>query len=164
MRDITSKTDFDQFQRKTKAFSPAHVTMGKETEEILVGKKINPTAMRLLVLEFLQQQNAATSLTDIENGLTHSDRITIYRTLKTFQEKGLVHCIEDGTAAPKYALCAENCDDHHHHDLHVHFYCNQCNKTYCLPDSKIPEIQLPRKFQTQELNLIVKGICDQCFI
>lgn len=120
--------------------------------------------MRLLVLDFLRKQSTATSLTDIESDLIHSDRITIYRTLKTFQEKGLVHCIEDGTPAPKYALCEDDCNANHHHDLHVHFYCHRCNRTYCLPNSSIPEIQLPQKFQPEELNLIVKGVCEQCFV
>ncbi|HWZ05000.1 MAG TPA: hypothetical protein VNX40_15390, partial [Mucilaginibacter sp.] len=81
--------------------------MKKITEQKLIDKNINPTAMRLLVLDFLLNQNAAISLSDIEKGLTPADRITIYRTLKTFEEKGLVHAIDDGTCSPKYALCLD---------------------------------------------------------
>lgn len=136
--------------------------MTKDIEHRLKNKDINPTAMRLLVLEFLIKQVAAISLNDLEKGMGPSDRITLYRTLKTFEEKGLVHSIEDGTGATKYALCKDNCDGDHHHDLHVHFYCNTCKETFCLPNTKIPEISLPKRFQSEEMNLIIKGICDQC--
>lgn len=132
------------------------------TEQKLFQKKNNPTAMRLLVLDFLVQQRTAIRLSDIEKGMETADRITIYRTLKTFVEKGLVHIIDDGTGFPKYALCPDDCEPNKHHDLHVHFYCLLCKETFCLPNSVIPAIALPEKFSTIEINLVVKGICDQC--
>lgn len=136
--------------------------MTAEIEEKLIAKKINPTAMRLLVLDFLSQQSAALSLTEIEKGLSPADRITIYRTLKTFEEHGLIHSIEDGTGASKFAVCANDCDAEGHQDLHLHFYCNTCKETYCMPAAKIQKVNLPDKFVVQEVNLIVKGICDKC--
>ena len=132
------------------------------TEQKLIHKNINPTAMRLLVLDFLLDQSSAIGLSEIEKNLAPADRITIYRTIKTFEEKGLVHLIDDGTGTPKYALCDDDCDANEHHDLHVHFYCITCKETFCLPDSKIPDITLPKKFSTLEMNLTVKGVCDQC--
>ncbi|MEO8948402.1 MAG: transcriptional repressor [Mucilaginibacter sp.] len=136
--------------------------MNTEIEQKLIDKRINPTAMRLLVLDFLLKQSSAIRLTDIEKGIEPADRTTIYRTLKTFEKKGLVHSIDDGTGFPKYALCAEACDAGHHHDLHVHFYCVTCQETFCLPNSKIPDISLPDKFLPLEMNLVVKGICNHC--
>jgi Fur family transcriptional regulator, ferric uptake regulator len=136
--------------------------MNAGTEQKLINKKINPTAMRLLVLDLLLKQNSAISLSDIEKGLEPADRTTIYRTLKTFEEKGLTHIIDDGTGSPKYALCLEECDDHEHHDLHVHFYCTLCKETFCLPNSKIPTISLPNGFTATEMNLVVKGVCNKC--
>ncbi|MDR3694194.1 transcriptional repressor [Mucilaginibacter sp.] len=136
--------------------------MDKITKQKLVNKNINPTVMRLLVLDFLLSQNAAISLSDIEKGLSPADRITIYRTLKTFEEKGLVHAIDDGTGSPKYALCLDECNPNAHHDLHVHFFCVSCKETFCLPDSKIPGITLPVKFSSLEMSLLVKGVCSNC--
>jgi Fur family transcriptional regulator, ferric uptake regulator len=133
-----------------------------QVEQKLVDKKINPTAMRILVLELLLQQNSAVSLSDIEKGLGTADRTTVYRTLKTFEQNGLIHIIEDGTGTPKYALCLEECNTHEHHDMHVHFYCNSCKETFCLPNHKIPDILLPSGFTSAEMNLIVKGICEKC--
>ncbi len=131
-------------------------------EQKLADKNINPTAMRILVLNLLLKQNAAVSLTDIEKGLEPADRITIYRTLKTFEVKGLIHIIDDGTGSPKYALCLDECDDSQHNDLHVHFYCITCKETFCLPNCKIPDLQLPHNFTSTEINLVVKGICNKC--
>jgi len=136
--------------------------MATSTELRLTNKHINPTAMRILVLNSLSQKKAAVSLADIEKSLEPADRITIYRTLKTFAEKGLIHVIDDGTGAHKYALCVEDCDEGAHHDLHVHFNCIKCRETFCLPNSKIPEVALPDDFTSTEMNLVVRGICSAC--
>ena len=136
--------------------------MMQDIEVILTSKSINPTAMRLLVLEFLLKQSSAISLTDVEKGLDPSDRVTLYRVLKKFEEKGLVHSIDDGSGAPKYALCAAECKAGHHHDLHVHFFCHACKETSCLPKSTIPQVTLPEGFASEEVNLIVKGTCNKC--
>lgn len=131
-------------------------------EQKLAERNIAPTAMRILVLNSLLEQRSAVSLRDIEKDLEPADRITIYRTLKTFSEKGLIHVIDDGTGSPKYALCPDDCDADQHHDLHVHFNCIVCKETFCLPDTKIPDIMLPENFRSSEMNLVVKGVCSNC--
>jgi Fur family ferric uptake transcriptional regulator len=131
-------------------------------EEKLESKGIKPTAMRLLILEQLSNQLAAISLTELEKALAPVDRITVYRTSKTFQEHCLVHSIEDGTGASRYALCKDDCDDSPHHDLHVHFYCSGCQETYCLPKTQVPAIALPDGFKKDRMSLLVKGVCQNC--
>lgn len=135
--------------------------MIEELENKLKDKQIRPTAMRLLVLETLQKQLAAVSLQDLEAAFEKADRITLFRTLKTFEEKGLIHSIEDGTGATKYALCEEGCECAPE-DMHVHFYCNSCQETYCLPKSKVPDVPLPERFRADEAKLLVKGLCSRC--
>ncbi len=135
--------------------------MIQELESKLKDRHIRPTAMRLLVLETLQKQLAAVSLQDLEAAFEKADRITLFRTLKTFEEKGLIHSIEDGTGATKYALCEEGCECAPE-DMHVHFYCNSCEETYCLPKSKVPDVPLPERFQAAEASLLVKGLCGSC--
>jgi len=136
--------------------------MNKELENMLIAKQISPTAMRLLVLEFLLKQKAAISLSDLEKEFERSDRTTLYRTLKTFEEKGLIHDINDGTQSIKYAICKADCKDGVHHDMHLHFYCTKCKELFCLPKAEIPEIILPDKFQLEEVSLVVRGICNNC--
>ncbi len=136
--------------------------MSKELESILIAMQINPTAMRLLVLEHLLKQKAAISLSDLEKEFERSDRTTLYRTLKTFEKKGLIHNIKDGAEAVKYALCEADCQESVHYDMHLHFYCTKCKELFCLPKAKIPEVMLPDKFKLQEVSLVVRGICSNC--
>lgn len=133
-----------------------------ELEQILKKNNVKPTAMRLLVLQFLLNKKSAISLTDVEDYFVKSDRTTLYRTLKTFVECELAHKIDDGTGITKYALCEENCHCDIDTDLHLHFHCKLCNETSCLTDHKIPNINLPKDFIAEDVNLVVKGICNKC--
>ena len=92
----------------------------------LKSRAINPTAMRLLILDKLMNTEVALSLADLETEMDQADRITIYRTLKKFEENKLIHSIEDGTGSIKYALCELNCKctpefthAHFHHQLAI---------------------------------------------
>ena len=133
----------------------------KNTDDKLTNRNIRPTAMRELVLDILTEQTAAISLSDLEQNFHKSDKVTLYRTLKTFEEKKLIHSIDDGTGAVKYALCKETCQCHPE-ELHVHFYCQKCQHTFCLSDIPIPSINLPVNFSIENVNMVVKGVCSNC--
>jgi Fur family ferric uptake transcriptional regulator len=130
--------------------------------QFLESKGIRPTAMRLMTYKRLAELNVAISLGDLEKDFKVSERSTLFRTIKTFEEKGVVHQIEDGTGVIKYALCEENCECEVGNDLHLHFHCNNCNETVCLTEHKIPHISLPDGYITEDINLVVKGICEKC--
>lgn len=134
----------------------------EKAEQKLEKYDIRPTAMRLLVYEFIGNQKTAISLTVVKSHFEKSDRTTLYRTLKTFEEKGLVHQINDDTGIPKYALCKHDHQAGKHNDLHLHFHCTQCGDTVCLTNHQIPQISLPDKFTPENINMLVKGICDKC--
>lgn len=134
-----------------------------EIERILNHKNIRPTAMRILVYNILSSADAAISLTDLENDFEAADRTTLYRTMKTFETQGVVHAIEDGTGVTKYALCEPFCVSGSHNDLHLHFHCTICEETTCLTDYSIPKIRLPENYIAQDMNLIVRGICKNCY-
>jgi Fur family transcriptional regulator, ferric uptake regulator len=127
----------------------------------LKDNKINPTAVRILVLNELINSKIAMSLNDLEIALDSADRVTIYRTLKKFEENRLVHTIEDGTGAVKYAICDLECLCTTEF-THAHFHCTKCNQTYCLRNIGLPEIHLPKNFKTEQSSLILKGICENC--
>ena len=130
-------------------------------ENILLSRDINPTAMRLLVLGEMSKLNVALSLNDLEACFDRVDRVTLYRTVKTFEKHKLVHSIDDGTGQAKYALCDDGCDCAPK-DLHAHFHCRRCDVTFCMKDYQLPNIPLPRKFVFEDANLVVKGLCDHC--
>lgn len=133
----------------------------KNSDDKLTSRNIKPTAMRELVFDILTVQTAAISLSDLEQNFHKSDKVTLYRTLKTFEEKKLIHSIDDGTGAVKYALCKETCQCHPE-ELHVHFYCLKCQHTFCLTDIPIPSINLPVNFSIENINMVVKGVCSNC--
>ena len=74
------------------------------SDKFLESKGVRPTAMRLLVFKYLATSKVAKTLTDIENAFAKADRTTLYRTLKTFEEKAIVHKIDDGSGITKYAM------------------------------------------------------------
>ena len=131
-------------------------------EQFLESNNIRITAMRLLIYKFLAEKPYAVSLGDIETNFVKAERSTLYRTLKTFEEKGIVHTINDGSGVIKYALCENGCNCEIETDLHLHFHCNNCQETVCLTDYKIPKIPIPKGFVAENVNLVIKGVCDNC--
>lgn len=134
----------------------------KTIEQVLEDKNIRVTAMRLLIYKFLAEKEIAVTLSDIENTFEKADRTTLYRTIKTFEEKDIVHQIDDGTGVTKYALCEKGCNCEIETDLHLHFHCTNCGETTCLTDHKIPQIKVPKGFISENINLVVKGMCNKC--
>ncbi|MDH7445555.1 Fur family transcriptional regulator [Aquimarina sp. 2201CG14-23] len=130
-------------------------------QQKLEKNNVKPTAMRLLVLQCFMKQSNALTLPELEKSLETADKSTLFRTLKTFNENGLVHSIDDGTGITKYALCLEGCTCSPK-DQHYHFHCIHCKETFCLTSRNIPSIDLPNKFIMKEANLVLKGICANC--
>ena len=130
-------------------------------EKKLLARNIKPTAMRQLVLKVLEEEDIALSLPEIEQRLEYADKSTIYRTLKLFEEKKLIHAIDDGTGATKYASCDDSCNCLPE-DLHVHFLCIKCGKTYCFKDMPIKIESLPKNFIFESASFVIKGICAKC--
>lgn len=124
---------------------------------------IKPTAIRLLVLKNMMQAGCAVSLFDLEVLLETVDKSTISRTIALFLSHHLIHSIDDGSGSLKYAVCADSCNCILK-DLHSHFYCEKCHRTFCLENIHIPSIDLPADFVQHSVNYVVKGICPECAI
>lgn len=131
--------------------------------QILRDSKLRSTISRTTILGLFLRNQHALSYSDIEQEVASSfDRVTVYRTLKTFLDKGIIHKILDDTGGLKYGLCTNLCStDAHHHD-HVHFKCVQCGQTSCLDQVEIPAIVLPSGYQAVEVNLLIQGTCSAC--
>ena len=90
------------------------------------------------------------------------DRVTVYRTLQTFVEKGIIHAIPTADNSIRYALCKDACSEGHHHDHHIHFQCTNCQNTYCLDVVVTPEIRLPKGYVSKHIEVVVEGVCKTC--
>src|SRR5919202_1539696 len=112
--------------------------------ELLHRKQLSVTDSRKKILSLFLQSKDALAHGDIEHKAGEKfDRVTIYRTLQTFVEKGILHAIPTADNSVKYALCKDECTEGHHHDNHVHFICDNCGTTYCLENISIPALTLP---------------------
>jgi Fur family ferric uptake transcriptional regulator len=130
---------------------------------ILKRNSLSVTGSRTKILQLFLEQPGALAHGDIEKKAGEKfDRVTIYRTLQTFVDKGIIHTIPTADNSIRYALCKDECSEGHHHDHHIHFVCNTCNNTYCLDDVVTPEIKLPKGYQAGHVEVVVEGICKNC--
>jgi len=137
--------------------------MKNEVAEILKRNQLSVTGSRQKILELFRQSDGALAHADIEKKTTEQfDRVTIYRTLQTFVEKGIVHTIPTADNSVLYALCKDDCTEGHHHDNHVHFICDNCSTTYCLEHTAIPKVEVPKGFTTRQTDVLMSGTCNKC--
>jgi Fur family ferric uptake transcriptional regulator len=131
--------------------------------ETLKRNQLSITDSRKKILELFYQSKGALAHFDIEHQSgTEFDRVTIYRTLQTFVEKGIIHTIPSADNSIKYALCKEECGGGHHHDDHVHFMCDHCGNTFCLDHITVPPLNLPAGFTVAQTDVVVSGKCVKC--
>ena len=124
-------------------------------------KGIRVTPIRILVLDALMKASGTMSLADLETELETVDKSSIFRTLEIFEKHHLVHSIDDGTGSVKFEVC-ESEDDCSIADMHTHFYCEICHKTFCLKDISAPLVDLPEGFSARSVNYILTGVCPSC--
>jgi Fur family ferric uptake transcriptional regulator len=137
--------------------------MDTEVENILKRNHLSITESRKKILSLFLNHTGALAHADIERSAEEKfDRVTVYRTLQTFVEKGIIHTIPTSDNSIRYALCKDDCSEGHHHDNHVHFVCLQCGNTICLEDVEVPEVKLPKGFSTTNIEMVVNGICREC--
>jgi Fur family ferric uptake transcriptional regulator len=137
--------------------------METQLEQILRESNVGNTASRRTILELFLDQDGALAHSDIEEMMGGGlDRVTVYRTLQTFLEKGLIHTIPTSDNSIRYALCKGDCSEGHHHDNHVHFMCDECSNAICLDKVATPAIRLPRGFKGKHVNVVVSGTCKDC--
>ena len=137
--------------------------MNYDIKEILKRSQLSVTASREKILNLFLEQAGALAHGDIEKKAGEKfDRVTVYRTLQTFVEKGIIHTIPTVDNSIRYALCKDDCAEGHHHDQHIHFVCTHCKNTYCLDDIVTPDIKLPKGYSSSHIEVVVEGVCNNC--
>lgn len=137
--------------------------MKVQAGHILKRNNLSVTDSRQKILELFLKASGALAHSDIEKKTGESfDRVTVYRTLQSFVERGIIHLIPTTDNSIKYALCKEDCEAGQHQDNHVHFICEICKNTTCLDDVIVPVVKLPRGFKPVHLEMVVSGVCARC--
>jgi Fur family ferric uptake transcriptional regulator len=122
---------------------------------------MSETPFRKEVLGVFNNHSEAISIHVIEDELSSFNRITLYRTIKTFIEKGIIHEIVLPGHETKYARCKDKCTTDEHNHEHIHFSCTKCEKVICVDIAEVPKIKVPG-FTINQLEIQAKGICENC--
>ena len=133
----------------------------KECSALLTAHDIRPTVNRILTVKALAAAGRPMSLSELEYKMLSVDKSGIFRSLSLFREHHLVHVIEDGGDGVRYELCLSH-DDDSDEDVHVHFFCEQCHRTFCIDDVPVPPVSLPDGYKQTTVNYMVKGLCPEC--
>jgi Fur family ferric uptake transcriptional regulator len=130
-------------------------------EELFAQHGVKLTANRLLIAQALEEAGRPLSMTELEDRLETIDKSNVFRALTAFRDAHLVHVLEDTGDGVRYELCLSHHDDEDD-DVHVHFYCTQCRRTFCLHDVPVPPVHVPDGYEPQGVSYLVKGICPEC--
>lgn len=87
------------------------------------------------------------------------NKVTIYRTLESLVEVGLVHRAFMQERAWHFEL-ADRCSET---QCHPHFTCSSCGVTHCLTEFSVPPAPSPyRGFVIHHQQMRLEGLCPTC--
>lgn len=120
---------------------------------------------RIILLEIINS-NTHLSVKEIYDRVKHNHIgiTTVYRSLKTFNELGIVKEINvNGTSYYEIKIFSGN-------PLHIHFKCSICNSIIDIEDNflNLEYIKLNKKIEEKnnleidDLNIMLIGICSKC--
>ncbi|AGY58118.1 Fur family transcriptional regulator [Gloeobacter kilaueensis] len=123
------------------------------------GLKVTP--QRYAILQFLQQSDSHPTADELveqlNRNLPMTSRATVYNTLSTLKDVGLVHEVTHEAGVLRYDA---NIQPHHH------FICRICNRFDDIDWHLLDSLDLSpiagRYPQIDNVEVIVRGVCRQC--
>jgi Fur family ferric uptake transcriptional regulator len=137
-------------------------TQLKEKINVLLDSvKFKRTESRRTILEVLLKAAGPKSAEEIIStiGKSGPNRVTVYRTLESMAEAGMVHrAFVDGRS--RYYELGDKCTEH---QCHPHFVCTDCGQTRCLPEASVPMASsTPAGFVIHRQQIRLEGLCPKC--
>jgi len=135
--------------------------LDSQTCRILKTAKLYRTECRTAILKLLLKANKPLSQDEIAQrlGKKRFNKVTIYRTLESFCEAGLLHKAFMQKRAWHFEL-AQDCTES---QCHPHFTCTSCGKTHCLTGMTLPMASSPHKgFIIRRQQVRLEGLCPTC--
>lgn len=143
MRSKNTDELLNQFRSKCKAHGLSMTPQRLAIYKAMIGSRDHPSAENIYNL-------VRASFPDIALD-------TVYRTLSTFSEIGVIHVVEGYGEARRYDPDVEP---------HHHFRCMRCNKIIDLYENSIekPKIspRLKKKYNVANVKIVLEGACDGC--
>lgn len=129
-----------------------------DLQKLLTEKGISPSLHRLKILEFVSQVNVHPSAEEIYQSLIGQiptlSRTTIYNTLKTLLENGIVSAFSVNEKEVRYEFNLKP---------HAHFKCYKCNRLFDLEvEFKCYQNQMIEGHRIEKQQISFYGICRDC--
>jgi Fur family peroxide stress response transcriptional regulator len=124
----------------------------------LKSKGIRPSYQRIKVLEYAYQKGGHPTVDEIFRALAADipslSKVTVYNTLHTFVEAGLLRVVDIDDTEKRYDLTLAN---------HGHFQCEVCGAIYNF-EVNIDQVQIEglSQFEITQKNVYFKGLCPNC--
>jgi Fur family ferric uptake transcriptional regulator len=125
------------------------------------GLRLTPARRAILQSLGISKQPISVEIlfSDLQKQKIKIDLVTLYRTLNTFEEKGLAHAVDLGHGKIYFEISSGH--NHHHH----HIVCDSCNKIEHIDVCGIEQhMQKLKKLGYKNLRhkLEFFGICASC--
>ena len=134
-----------------------------DVQSILSKNGISRTDFRTELLNLFYSSKASLSVDAILKYFDNSiNKVTVYRSLKSFENKGLIHKVPDKKNLLRYSLCSSECGPGKHSHDHAHLLCSICDETFCLDDFLLPNIKSHNGYVINNYKIILEGSCLSC--
>ena len=142
------------------------MTMSKHCNYLQALKRnsVDPTPLREAVLRSIAEQTRPLAATEIMAAVqirTSINKVTLYRILDLFVDKGLVKRLSAGDRAFRYGM-----GETHHHQDHAHFVCTRCGVMECLEPElfhmDVKKLHIKGKRIINHVDVRFEGICESC--
>ena len=130
-------------------------------KELLQKRGLKATKTRVDLLTKMHRYGSAMSHSTIQKKMGPIDRVTLYRTLESLKENGIIHIAFQENNETYYAICGNSCDENHHQHEHVHFKCTKCNTVTCEKLISKIEVSLPN-YLIDKISVNIEGLCQIC--
>lgn len=130
---------------------------------LLKSRNLKKTTTRVELLTAVMHYGSAMPFSQLQQQLNNTDRITLYRTLKTLVDKGVIHKAYFSQEETYYALCGTTCSHQVHQHDHIHFKCTSCSAVSCVYLEEAPKFTL-KDMHVQSININAEGICKACMM
>jgi Fur family transcriptional regulator, ferric uptake regulator len=129
-------------------------------KEVLSLHKLRITPFRCELLDILKGEKKGITLDEIGDQLPSDfDRVTLYRTLKTFESSQIIHRVNDLEGNTRY--CFNSQQDISNKAIHLHFHCKECDTMQCVDEDNL-KFSIPSNFKVDSVQFMVTGVCGTC--
>ena len=130
-------------------------------KELLRNRDLKATSVRIRLLVKMQEYQSAMPYSTIQKEMKDIDRVTLYRTLESLKEQGIIHKAFQAGKESYFAMCGQKCGkDQHRHD-HVHFRCTGCGTVTCEMPDKSFQISIAGS-EIDNVSIQLEGMCRMC--